>query len=1280
MHTWTCASPAERNWAAHERIQVKRRNKLGFTKLTRLVEISTNLRLLRCHTRGVGYVLPWEDEDVVTEEERPEPRDSGVRPADKVTDEQLDRQVRKGRKDSLTRQPASVERYFGRRATILLPHEEDAVNDREPDPLAQDEIEEDPWSYPDDQDVESGRSSDDDAPLSQMRRETRGSTSARPRPSPRPRDGAATGLVVVGRPGRADAQCQGLSIRQRQHTSIDSDSDDDDGGYEGSSEFEDDMDFDSGAGNAPRGGGEGPRDIAVEEQHSHRHSARLAEERGRGAGGSARGGGDGGSRGQIPLSPQRVRSEAGRDLLATTGDLAAAPGSLSDILGMSMGPPPTAGDARQTPVAAGNTPISQVVRGLDTDGGVSSSLLMEAAQGMEASLDAARALETSVALVAETDVPNSCATGVRTHGVDEVEDGDVSRPAQGNGGVCRLGLRPIGGEDDDVEGGGDELVGGGGGPHGGSEAVGVHDGCEEDRQLVGGGEQMDEGRGSAYVAEMQQRAVDAPCEQPVDSVVADHPDALAEGISVLPLGGAMPAAVLECEGREDPLTADRRGRMEDASRRALGDPSPYAPCSPSVPSSMTGISPPPCDPMAQMESIRAACAANTRSWDSGRGGSESRSSVGGTQLAEGRGLDSLSPQSRMKARPHGLGSVRKVTQAMRDMQPGLAVIPASMRPPPLLRGGDVEWIRCPMGICNAPATFQRAMNMAFHNFVRKTRLAQSIINYCVIVYMDDILVYSSSYEGHVQHIEWALHALRDAGFKVAFEKCQFFLTTISFLGQVVTNHGLQPEPQKVAAVRDAPLPTTITQVRAFLGLASYYQRFIKGFAAIAGPLTNLLRKDQPLIWTPECDQVFSKLKADLISALVLIRPDPEKPFILITDWQPEAISAILAQVGPGGLENVVEYASRSVPACKRNYAAPTGECYAALWGISHFRAYLYGRKFTLVTDHELLLALKKSKDYSSMIGRWATVLQSMDFDIRHRKHERHGNADGLPRLHRPEKVPKSEEVIPWNEPEKEVGPRYGQVEILSKHFLFGSVRPGRRQLITQELIAPIMQLADDLSPDIYSQSDDNPSPYILERSLDPYLQWTACLEEPRDEDTLPSRQEYLKPYDIIPHAFYPKAEEVVIDEEEEDEDEGDDDEETSEEGSYSEYSEGELSEEEEEEEEETGSEWEALPEEAARAGTEVEDPVAARRREEIATGKRQLEFASRASLRIDNDPTRNPEPPKPEDGDPAAATSSTARRRRSRSPSSSSPTRPPVRPRTDAGDRPSSSDAIPPTP
>ncbi|GBG78336.1 hypothetical protein CBR_g26365 [Chara braunii] len=165
--------------------------------------------------------------------------------------------------------------------------------------------------------------------------------------------------------------------------------------------------------------------------------------------------------------------------------------------------------------------------------------------------------------------------------------------------------------------------------------------------------------------------------------------------------------------------------------------------------------------------------------------------------------------------------------------------------------GTWQWARCTMGICNAPATLQRAMNMTFQNFVNKTRLTQGMINFCVIVYMDDILVYSETYHEHAQHIEWTLGALIDAGFKIALEKSEFSLSEISFLGHVVTRGGLQSDSRKVAAVREARVPTSLMQVRAFLGLASYYRRFTKGFAAIALPLTNLLREDHSLSWDAE---------------------------------------------------------------------------------------------------------------------------------------------------------------------------------------------------------------------------------------------------------------------------------------------------------------------------------------------------------------------------------------------------------------------------------------------
>ncbi|GBG59251.1 hypothetical protein CBR_g32267 [Chara braunii] len=498
------------------------------------------------------------------------------------------------------------------------------------------------------------------------------------------------------------------------------------------------------------------------------------------------------------------------------------------------------------------------------------------------------------------------------------------------------------------------------------------------------------------------------------------------------------------------------------------------------------------------------------------------------------------------------------------------------------------------------------MNMTFQNFVNKIRLTQGMINFCVILHMDNILVYSETYHEHGQHIEWTLVALRDARFKIALEKSEFFLTEISFLGYVVTRGGLRSDSRKVAAVKEAPVPTSLTQVRAFLGLASYYRRFIKGFAAIARLLTNLLRKDQPLSWDVECQQAFATLKDALATTPILIRSDPSKQFILITDWQPEAISAILAQKGNDGRERVIEYASRTVSDERRNDSAPQGGCYAA----------------------------------------WRT------------------NVEG---------------------------------ELLA--FLFSTVRPGHQKLIPQELAIPVAQLADDLPLDIISQDDEHPIPHVLSCTLTLYLQWSACVEG-AVERIPPSQQQYLDPRTVCDPSFFrhPTAEQVAAIREEEEEEEsteseegedereesGESDEvlgeedETPEEGSYSEHSEGERSEEEEdddegEEENEEGpaeSEWEAVPEEALCTSTEAEDPEAARKREETATGKKELEFASRASLHIHDDPNQDLEPPRPEHGDLTATTPTPSTRRRSRSPSSQA--RPPVHRRTNTGDRPSS--------
>ncbi|GBG58699.1 hypothetical protein CBR_g100 [Chara braunii] len=235
-----------------------------------------------------------------------------------------------------------------------------------------------------------------------------------------------------------------------------------------------------------------------------------------------------------------------------------------------------------------------------------------------------------------------------------------------------------------------------------------------------------------------------------------------------------------------------------------------------------------------------------------------------------------------------------------------------------------------------------------------------------------------------------------------------------------------------------------------------------------------------------------------------------------------------------------------------------------------------------------------------------------------------------------------------------------EVEGNLRRFLFGSVRPDHHQLIVQELTVPLAQLVDDLPLDIVSQSDESPVSHVLTRTLTPYLQWSACLEESGSGRDQPSQRGYLDPRKIIDLAFFQdrtvsENEELAIEEEVEEEEGAaeEEEEETPEEGSYSEHSEGEQSEDEEEEEEDEEeeelelekSEWKISAEEVKRMDAQTEDLEAACKREEIVAGKRQLEFARGANLPISDDPGKDPKPPKPEDGDPAAETSSAPARR-----------------------------------
>ena len=188
-------------------------------------------------------------------------------------------------------------------------------------------------------------------------------------------------------------------------------------------------------------------------------------------------------------------------------------------------------------------------------------------------------------------------------------------------------------------------------------------------------------------------------------------------------------------------------------------------------------------------------------------------------------------------------------------------------------------------------------------------------------------------------------------------------------------------------------------MRSFLGLCSYYRRFIKGFSKIAKPLNELLKKNKRFEWKERQQKAFEKLKEKLIEHPILTYPDYKKGFILITDASGEGLGAVLAQLNEEGKETVVAYASRSLKEAEKNYPITEQECLAIVWGVEYFHKYLRDRKFIIVTDHSALKTLKTAKiPKSGRRARWMMNLQQYDFEIKHRSGKSNSNADALSRL------------------------------------------------------------------------------------------------------------------------------------------------------------------------------------------------------------------------------------------------------------------------------------------
>lgn len=300
--------------------------------------------------------------------------------------------------------------------------------------------------------------------------------------------------------------------------------------------------------------------------------------------------------------------------------------------------------------------------------------------------------------------------------------------------------------------------------------------------------------------------------------------------------------------------------------------------------------------------------------------------------------------------------------------------------------GLYEWVVMPFGLKNAPAFFQRLMDT--------TLRAQFEFCRC---YIDDVIIFSKSFEEHLVHLRAVLSALRAKRIKCHPKKMRLAVSDVEYLGHFVVPNGTAPQQAKVEAILKMAAPHDVPLLRAFLGTAGYYRRYVRNYSSIAAPLNRLLQKDVPWGWTAEAQHAFEQLKVKLTEAPILRRPNFAMPFELHTDWSAEGLGAVLAQRDEENKEFVVAYASRSNNRTERNYSSYQGECLAAVWGVQIFRVYLYGRHFTLITDHEPLKWLMTNMRLTGMHARWANILQEYDFEIVHRSGLKNLDADGLSR-------------------------------------------------------------------------------------------------------------------------------------------------------------------------------------------------------------------------------------------------------------------------------------------
>jgi hypothetical protein len=301
-----------------------------------------------------------------------------------------------------------------------------------------------------------------------------------------------------------------------------------------------------------------------------------------------------------------------------------------------------------------------------------------------------------------------------------------------------------------------------------------------------------------------------------------------------------------------------------------------------------------------------------------------------------------------------------------------------------------EWLVMPFGLTNAPATFQSLMNKIFQSALRRF----------VLVFFDDILVYSPSWQNHLQHLEWVLQVLAQHELFAKLSKCSFGQKEVDYLGHIVSGSGVSMDANKVKDVLAWPQPTNVKQLRGFLGLTGYYRRFVKGYAQIASPLTELLRKDA-FVWNPTAESSFHQLKQAITTAPVLKLPNFAEPFTLEIDASGIGVGAVLGQGG-----HPIAYFSKKLSLRRQKQSAYIRELLAITEALAKFRHYLLGHKFVLKTDQKSLRSLLDQSLQTPEQQAWLHKFIGFDFQIEYKPGKENIPADALSRMF----------LLAWSEP------------------------------------------------------------------------------------------------------------------------------------------------------------------------------------------------------------------------------------------------------------------------